>query len=130
MYVFILCIKTSKYLVISFFLYKHFIFISSFPNDHNVPSFALQFIAVAMQISPTRDYSGRSILVFYSIIFRVHCRLTHPFGEEELISQRPVIHAQAVGEDEGLEGVGHDVFLGQEVVAEELLHPVAVAVVQ
>lgn len=42
------------------------------------------------------------------------------------MSQCPVIHAQTVGEDEGLEGVGHDVFFGQEVVAEELLHPAVV----
>lgn len=58
------------------------------------------------------------------------CIQTHPFGEEELVGQRPVVHAQTVGEDECLEGVGHDLLFGQEVVAEELLDPVVAAVVQ
>lgn len=58
-----------------------------------------------------------------AILFYFVCVQTHAFAEEELISQSPVVHAQTVGEDQGLEGVGHDFFFGQEVVAEELLHP-------
>lgn len=73
-----------------------------------------------------------SILVdcatFFSVFVLTHS-LTHPFAEEELVSQRPVIHAQTVGEDQGLEGVRHDVFFGQEVVGEELLHPAIIVFV-
>lgn len=49
---------------------------------------------------------------------------THPFIEKELGWKGPVIHAQTVTEDHSLPGVGHGLLLCQEVVVEELFHPV------
>lgn len=49
---------------------------------------------------------------------------THPLVEKVLRCKGPVIHAQTIAEDHSLPGVGHHILYANEVVAEELLHPV------